>query len=141
MSYTNYLQTGIYENGAWPQSQLLDSWTAGAKVFNFGYSEQENVVLDIDVNGYPSSSAALPALANASVDTLTADYAVSDLGIYTVNYNISSDEVDDLPSDNVATQSFEVTEYSYGRTTGNCSTSTEVRSIMHACLISTSTTM
>ena len=118
VSYTNYLQTGIYENGAWPQSQLLDSWTAGAKVFNFGYSEQENVVLDIDVNGYPSSSAALPALANASVDTLTADYAVSELGTYTVNYSISSDEVDDLPSDNVATQSFEVTEYSYGRDNG-----------------------
>ena len=25
VSYTNYLQTGIYENGVWPQSQLLDT--------------------------------------------------------------------------------------------------------------------
>ena len=49
LSYTNYFQTGVYENGAWAQSQLLDTLFAGAKVYNFGYGTQENVVLDIEV--------------------------------------------------------------------------------------------
>ena len=33
VSYTNYLETGIYENGAWPESQMLDTLNAALRVY------------------------------------------------------------------------------------------------------------
>ena len=118
VSYTNYLETGIYENGAWPESQMLETLDAAVQVYNFGYSTQESVQLDIDVAGYPSTSEVVAMLPNAAADTLAATYQVSGLGLKTVNYVVSSDEMDDFPADNTATQSFELTEYSYGRDNG-----------------------
>ena len=118
VSYTNYLETGIYENGAWPESQMLETLDAAVQVYNFGYSTQESVQLDIDVAGYPSTSEVVAMLPNAAADTLAATYQVSGLGMKTVNYVVSSDEMDDFPADNTATQSFELTEYSYGRDNG-----------------------
>ena len=118
LSYTNYFQTGVYENGAWAQSQLLDTLFAGAKVYNFGFSTQENVVLDIEVNGYSSSSEIIDTFPNAATDTLSAGYLVSEVGTYTVNYALSADSLDTNPENNFASQTFEVTEYSYGRDNG-----------------------
>ena len=118
LSYTNYFQTGVYENGAWAQSQLLDTLFAGAKVYNFGFSTQENVVLDIEVNGYSSSSDIIDTFPNATTDTLSAGYVVSEVGTYTVNYALSATNEDTNPENNFASQSFEVTEYSYGRDNG-----------------------
>lgn len=118
LSYTNYFQTGVYENGAWAQSQLLDTLFAGAKVYNFGFSTQENVVLDIEVNGYSSSSDVIDTFPNATTDTLSAGYVVSEVGTYTVNYALSATNEDTNPENNFASQSFEVTEYSYGRDNG-----------------------
>ena len=118
LSYTNYFQTGVYENGAWAQSQLLDTIFAGAKVYNFGFGTQENVVLDIEVNGYSSSSESIDTFPNAATDTLSAGYVVSEVGTYTVNYALSATNEDTNPENNFASQSFEVTEYSYGRDNG-----------------------
>ena len=118
VSYTNYLQTGIYENGTWAQSQLLDTLSAGARVYNFGYGTQENVVLDIEVNGNTYSSEVIETFPNAVADTLSAGYFVSDVGTYTVNYALSSSNGDNNLENNFASQSFEVTEYSYGRDNG-----------------------
>ncbi|MDA9755872.1 hypothetical protein N9V29_02770 [Flavobacteriales bacterium] len=118
LSYTNYLQTGVYENGAWAQSQLLDTIFAGAKVYNFGYGTQENVVLDIEVDGTTSASDTIETFLSASVDTLSAGYVVSAVGTYTVNYALSATNEDTNPENNFASQSFEVTEYSYGRDNG-----------------------
>ena len=118
LSYTNYLETGVYENGAWAQSQLPASLSAGAKVYNFGWGTQENVVLDIEVNGATSSSSIIETFPNAVADTLSANYAVSEVGAYTVNYALTADSFDDNPQNNYATQSFEVTQYSYGRDNG-----------------------
>ena len=118
LSYTNYLETGVYENGAWAQSQLPGILSAGAKVYNFGWGTQENVVLDIEVNGATSSSSVIETFPNAVADTLSADYVVSEVGTYTVNYALTADSFDDNPQNNYATQPFEVTEYSYGRDNG-----------------------
>ena len=118
LSYTNYLETGVYENGAWAQSQLPDTLFAGAKVYNFGFGTQENVVLDIEVNGTTSSSDIIETFPNAVTDTLSAGYVVSEVGPYTVNYALSASNEDTNPENNFATQSFEVTEYSYGRDNG-----------------------
>ena len=98
VSYTNYLETGIYENGAWPESQMLETLDAAVQVYNFGYSTQESVQLDIDVAGYPSTSEVVAMLPNAAADTLAATYQVSGLGMKTVNYVVSSDEMDDFPA-------------------------------------------
>ena len=118
VSYTNYLETGIYENGAWPESQMLDTLNAALSVYNFGYDAQQSVQLDIDVAGYSATSDVVPTLPNAELDTLVAAYTVSGLGLKTVNYQVSSDVADNMPENNVATQSFEVTEFSYGRDNG-----------------------
>ena len=118
LSYTNFQQTGMYENGAWAQSQLPESLSAGAKVYNFGWGTQENVVLGVEVNGSTSSSNIIETFPNAATDTLSSDYVVSEVGTYTVNYTLTSDNVDDNPQNNVASQHFEVTEYSYGRDNG-----------------------
>ena len=118
LSYTNYLETGIYENGAWAQSQLLDTMFAGAKVYNFGYGTQENVMLDIEVNGNTSSSEVIDTFPNSAADTLSAGYSVTEVGTYTVNYALSASNIDNNPENNFAAQSFEVTEYSYGRDNG-----------------------
>ena len=118
VSYTNYLETGIYENGAWPESQMLDTLNAALRVYNFGYDAQQSVQLDIDVAGYSATSDVVPTLPNAEADTLVAAYTVSGLGLKTVNYQVSSDVADNMPENNVATQSFEVTEFSYGRDNG-----------------------
>ena len=118
LSYTNYFQTGVYENGAWAQSQLLDTIFAGAKVYNFGYGTQENVVLDIEVDGATSASDTIETFPNAVADTLSAGYVVSAVGTYTVNYALSATNEDTNPENNFASQSFEVTEYSYGRDNG-----------------------
>ena len=117
-SYTNYFQTGIYENGAWAQSQMLPTLSAGAKAYNFGYGTQDDVTLDVEVNGVLYNSDPISSFPNASADTLVAEYPAMDVGTYTVNYLLTAADVDDNPDNNTATQSFEVTEYSYGRDNG-----------------------
>ena len=117
-SYTNYFQTGIYENGAWAQSQMLPTLSAGAKAYNFGYGTQDDVTLDVEVNGVLYNSDTISSFPNASADTLVAEYPAMDVGTYTVNYLLTAADVDDNPDNNTATQSFEVTEYSYGRDNG-----------------------
>ena len=52
------------------------------------------------------------------MDTLLATYSIVDLGTQTINYSLSQDNVDDNPNNNMASQSFQVTEYSYGRDNG-----------------------
>ena len=101
LSYTNYRQTGMYENGAWAQSQLPESLSAGAKVYNFGWGTQENVVLGVEVNGSTSSSNIIETFPNAATDTLSSDYVVSEVGTYTVNYALTADNADDNQDNNL----------------------------------------
>ena len=117
-SYTNYLQTGVYENGAWAQSQMLPTLSAGAKAYNFGYGTQTGVTMDVEVNGMLYNSGTIASFPNAAADTLSAEYEVLDIGTYTVNYQLGADDMDENPGNNVASQSFEVTEHSYGRDNG-----------------------
>ena len=87
-------------------------------MYNFGYGTQESVVLDIEVDGTTSSSEIIETFPYAAADTLSAGYSVSEVGTYTVNYALSASNEDTNPENNFATQSFEVTEYSYGRDNG-----------------------
>ena len=85
---------------------------------NFGWGTQNNVVMCAEVNGNVSSSEVIGVFPNAAMDTLLATYSVVDLGTQTINYSLSQDNVDDNPNNNMASQSFQVTEYSYGRDNG-----------------------
>lgn len=118
LSYSNYFQTGLYEYGAWAQSQIPDDLQAGAKVYNVGYADQSNVMIDMDVNGNAYMSNTIDTLGYSSNDTLVVSYQPTGLGEQTLNYILSADAEDENPSNNSATQSFEVTDLQYGRDNG-----------------------
>ena len=118
LSYSNYFQTGLYEYGAWAQSQIPADLQAGAKVYNVGYADQTNVMIDLDVNGAAFASNTLDTLGYASNDTLVVSYQPDGLGTQTLNYLLSADAEDENPANNSATQSFDVTDLQYGRDNG-----------------------
>ena len=118
VSFSNYAQTGLYEYGAWAQSQIPADLTAAAKVYNVGYQDQTNVMVDLDVNGTGYASDALATLGYASNDTLTVAYQPSGLGVQDLTYVLSSDSIDENPGNNTVVQSFEVTDLQYGRDNG-----------------------
>jgi plastocyanin len=117
LSYTDYERTGYYEYGAWPISQIPADLAAAAKVYNVGYFEQTNVHLDVTAAGITASSEGVN-LPYATADTLAVPYSPTELGMVEVEYTIIADEVDEIPEDNYAMQSFEVTEFSWGRDDG-----------------------
>ncbi len=118
LSYSNYLGTGFYEYGAWAQSQIPADLTAAAKVYNVGYADQTNVMVDLDVNGTAYASNTLDTLGYASNDTVYVAYQPDGLGAQTLSYLLSADAEDENPANNSATQSFEVTDLQYGRDNG-----------------------
>ncbi|MDG1674815.1 MAG: T9SS type A sorting domain-containing protein [Flavobacteriales bacterium] len=118
LSFSNYSQTGLYEYGAWAQSQIPTDLQAGAKVYNVGYADQTNVMMDLDVNGTAFASNTLDTLGYAVNDTLVMSYQPDGLGTQTLNYLLSADAEDENPGNNSATQSFDVTDLQYGRDNG-----------------------
>ena len=118
LSYSNYFQTGLYEYGAWAQSQIPEDLQAGAKVYNVGYADQANVMMDLDVNGNAYTSNTLDTLGYAANDTLVVSYQPTGLGTQTLNYLLSADAEDENPGNNSASQSFDVTDLQYGRDNG-----------------------
>ena len=117
VSYTDYERTGYYEYGAWPLSQIPADLAAAAKVYNVGYEDQTNVVLDVTAAGATTSSTAI-TLAYATADTLSGAYLPTALGPVTVEYALSADAVDENPENNMTSQSFDVTDLSWGRDDG-----------------------
>jgi hypothetical protein len=117
LSYTDYERSGYYEYGAWPLSQIPADLAAAAKVYNVGFEDQTNVTLDVTAAGTTSSSYAIN-LASTTSDTLAAAYLPTALGPVTVDYLLTADAADENPENNMASQSFEVTEFSWGRDDG-----------------------
>ena len=117
LSYTDYERTGYYEYGAWPLSQIPADLSAAAKVYNVGFEDQTNVTLDVTAAGTTAYSTPI-TLSYATADTLSAAYLPTALGPVTVDYLLTADEADENPSNNMASQSFEVTDLSWGRDEG-----------------------
>ena len=117
LSYTDFERTGVYEYGAWAQSQIPADLAAAAKVYNVGYEDQTNVTLGVTAVGLTAYSSAI-MLAYATADTLSAAYMPYALGPVTVEYALTADAVDENPENNMASQSFEVTDLSWGRDDG-----------------------
>ena len=117
LSYTDYERTGYYEYGAWPLSQIPADLAAAAKVYNVGFEDQTNVTLDVTAAGATTYSNSI-TLSYATADTLSAAYLPTALGPVTVDYLLTADAADENPGNNMASQSFEVTDLSWGRDEG-----------------------
>ena len=117
LSYTDYERTGYYEYGAWPLSQIPADLAAAAKVYNVGFEDQTNVMLDVTAAGTTAYSTPI-TLSYATADTLSAAYLPTALGPVTVDYLLTADAADENPGNNMASQSFEVTDLSWGRDEG-----------------------
>lgn len=128
--------TGVGEEyGRIPVSQLPSALNVGAEVFNFGGQDQNNVSLTTTFSGPTAISEVVSNLGTiASQATATADENVSiaglALGEYTVEYTVTSDEIDlDLdPANNTLLRNFEVTQniYSLDKIGGHATGVTEV---------------
>ena len=117
LSYTDYERSGYYEYGAWPLSQIPADLAAAAKVYNVGFEDQTNVTLDVTAAGTTAYSTPI-TLSYATADTLSAAYMPTALGPVTVDYVLTADAADENPGNNMASQSFEVTDLSWGRDEG-----------------------
>ena len=117
VSYTDFERTGYYEYGVWPLSQIPADLAAAAKVYNVGYEDQTHVRLDITVAGATTTSDSI-SLAYASADTLSAAYLPIATGPVTVDYALSADASDENPENNMTSQSFDVTDLTWGRDDG-----------------------
>jgi len=117
LSYTDYERSGYYEYGAWPLSQIPADLAAAAKVYNVGFEDQTNVMLDVTAAGTTAYSTPI-TLSYATADTLSAAYLPTALGPVTVDYLLTADAADENPGNNMASQSFEVTDLSWGRDEG-----------------------
>jgi len=108
---------GYYEYGAIPTSQITEFIFAG-RVRNIGSNPQTNTVMEVAINGdVVGTSDAGFTLEYGSFDTLRIEGYTPDatLGMYDITYTFMSDSLDEDMSNNTATQSYEITDGSYGR--------------------------
>jgi hypothetical protein len=119
VSYSDYLGTAFYEYGAWAESQLAP-FNFAMTAANNGYQDQTGVTMTVTVNGEDAGVSEGIELPYTGVDTLRAQgwELTSGVGTYEVTYTLSADNADDDESNNVATQSFEVTDLQFGRDDG-----------------------
>ena len=116
ITYTDYNGTFMYEYGTWHTSQATEVQMA-AKVRNIGTADQTNTTLTVNVNGALAGSSDPVDLVYQASDTLrVVGYTIpTEVGDYTVDYEVSSDFEDENPGDNLATQMFDVDDVQYGR--------------------------
>ena len=104
-----------------PTSQIapIDFYSV---VSNAGAADQTNSIVTVDVNaGTFTGTSAGMTLAQGATDTLnvTAQYTpAAAVGSHAITYSISAALSDDNPADNVAIDSFAVTNYIYARDRG-----------------------
>ena len=98
------------------------------KAFNAGINSQPASSYDIDVNSgaFTASSASFNITSLDTVTlTVTNQFTPSGIGNYGVVHTLSSDSIDDVPTNNsIANTNFTVTNYIYARDNGNPAGST-----------------
>ncbi len=105
-----------------PQTQIAPIDFA-VEVTNNGINDQTNTQLNVTISGAGTaapSSAGITVLSN-TVDTLEiiSGFAPSALGTYNIAMDVSQDQVDDVPSNDViASDAFQVGNYIYARDNG-----------------------
>jgi len=104
-----------------PMSQIAPI-TFSARVTNIGLVDQTNTQLNVDVNTGANmlSSTAYTSVSNAQDSIYTSTtFTPTALGTYTFDISISTDLVDEDPTNNmIGSDAVEVTTYTYGRDDG-----------------------
>jgi len=102
------------------QSGLIPFPATAARAVNAGLAAQTNVKTTVTLGATPigvspviASLAPLTTSALMTVPAPAATFLPTALGTYNVNYNVSSDQTDEYPSDNTQTYSFEITDGLY----------------------------
>jgi hypothetical protein len=115
-TYSDFNNTGLYEYGAYPTSQLPE-FQFRTDVTNIGVNGQTGVEMNVEVNGSNVATSNVISLPYGASDSLiAAGYTPpATVGAYDITYTVSADDADENPGDNVQSASFEVTEFSYGR--------------------------
>jgi hypothetical protein len=131
--YTDFLYK---DGGYYGQTPLGQVGPIGyrAAIINNGGVPQSNVKLDVNITGAATAALQSNILTSMPVlvrDTLlienTTGYTPTATGTYNVSFNVSQDETDSFPSNNIATRKFLVTDSIYARdfnTTTAATTST-----------------
>lgn len=121
VSHTDFLTSGIWEARTWPTSQLIDM-NFGLTAGNMGTATQTNSTLSVTINAMDAGSSEGVDIDYAMSDTLRVPYTPEAMaGTYDVVYTVASDSLDQYPDDNMATDQYSVTEFSYGRDDGTLS--------------------
>ena len=114
---TNYFETLGLPYYKIPTSQLTDI-NFSATVVNNGANNQTNSKLTVDVNGSAIGSSPTTTINTSTSDSLylSQSYVLpNSTGQYNVKWMVSSDSIDNTPSDNYKTSIIEVTDYTYAR--------------------------
>lgn len=112
-----------YEYARVPQTQMPGNITVGAEVVNFGFFDQENVVVTATLYG-PDGGVVGTATTNVGTmnqgDTVVTEETIAvpapaSVGLYTIHYTMSSDQIDNDndAANNEAYRYFKVTEHDW----------------------------
>jgi hypothetical protein len=99
----------------------LAPFNFAATCYNAGYNDQSGVLMNVTVNGEDAGSSEAIDLPYQALDTMRTNgwELTSGVGEYEVVYTMAMDNEDENPDNNTLSQSFEVTEYSWGRDDGS----------------------
>lgn len=118
VSHTDYQTSGVWEARNWPYSQTINM-NFGLTAANMGTATQMNSTLNVTINGVDAGTSDGSDIEYSAWDTLRVNYTpMETTGTYDVVYTIASDSVDQYPDDNVASDQYAVSEFSYGRDNG-----------------------
>lgn len=118
VSHTDYETSGIWEARTWPNSQIIEMDFA-VEAGNMGTATQPNSTLSMTINDVDAGYSAGVDIAYGMSDTLRVTYTPdAAAGTYDAVYTIASDSLDQYPEDNMASDQYAVTEFSYGRDNG-----------------------
>jgi hypothetical protein len=91
---------------------------------NFGAAIQTGVNLNVNVNNGSTvynANASLASIASNDVDSLTTlpTYVPTAIGVYTANFTLTQNEVEETPADNLGVINFELTDTVWAKDDGN----------------------
>jgi hypothetical protein len=129
--YTDFVLFGGGETGlenmeydAIP-SAIRESFDISAKFVNVGANTQTGVSLLVDIKNEQQQSIYAVSSGNVSINpgqqltlSLSPYTPPSQIGRYTINYEVEQDQIDEAPDDNLAQKDFMITQYLYARDEG-----------------------
>ncbi len=100
-----------------PENQMPDQMLIGAEVYNYGYSDEENISLSGSINGTSAEAyieyAILESDSTGLIETEYFDVSMLTTGTYSFTAEITSSGDDPTLEDNTLTREFEISENTY----------------------------